>query len=265
MPKLICSTCGTQYPESNEEPAECMICSEERQYVGWNGQEWTTLEKLRSGHKNRFRKLDDSLYSMTTEPSFAIGQRAFLLRTPKGNVLWDCLPLLDEGTKSEIDALGGLDLIAISHPHYYSSMIEWSETFGVPIYLHELDRQWVVNNSNQIKFWKGESIDPIENVTLENLGGHFDGGTVLYDNLGKRLLSSDIIMVAQDRSWVSFMYSYPNMIPLSKLKIQQIRKRAGKFAFDSLYSAFEGRQVIGRADRAVARSAERYIRFISDR
>jgi glyoxylase-like metal-dependent hydrolase (beta-lactamase superfamily II) len=246
-------------------PSECLICQDERQYVGWNGQEWTSLQGLQNtGHKNHFEKKNEkNLYSITTRPEFAIGQRAFLLQTRKGKLLWDCVSYFDQDTKKQVENLGGLDVIAISHPHYYSAMAEWSEGFGgIPIYIHELDRRWVVNSAPNIKFWKGESVSPIEGVTLVNLGGHFDGGTVLHYE--KLVLAGDIITVVQDRRWASFMYSYPNLIPLPKSKILQIKERIGKFSFDSLYSAFEGKEILQDADGAVKRSAERYIRRITD-
>ena len=74
-----------------------------------------------------------------------IGQRAFLIRTSEGNLLWDCVALLDDKTKAEIRRLGGISAIAISHPHYYTTMIERSRAFdNAPIYLHELNRRWVM-------------------------------------------------------------------------------------------------------------------------
>jgi hypothetical protein len=40
--------------------------------------------------------------------AFAINQRALLLRTPHGNILWDCIANLDPATQTLITALGGL-------------------------------------------------------------------------------------------------------------------------------------------------------------
>src|SRR5215204_1049159 len=78
-------------------------------------------------------------------PAFGIGQRAILAHTPAGNVLWDCLALIDEATVDLLNGLGGVSAIAISHPHYYTTMVEWSRALGgVPIYLHAADRQWVM-------------------------------------------------------------------------------------------------------------------------
>src|SRR5205823_5724320 len=125
----VCVTCGTQYPLSAKPPEGCPICQDERQYVGLNGQEWTTLKAMRSTHKNVIKQEEPGLYSINTEPKFGIGQRAFLLQTPQGNLLWDCVALLDDATVQRLRELGGVAAIAISHPHYYTTMIEWSRAF----------------------------------------------------------------------------------------------------------------------------------------
>src|SRR5262249_58543682 len=95
MPNFICTTCGTQYAESASPPGKCLICEDARQYVKATGQQWTTHEQLAKTHKNTLRHEEPGLISLGIEPHFAIGQRAFFLRTPGGNVLWDCLPLID--------------------------------------------------------------------------------------------------------------------------------------------------------------------------
>jgi glyoxylase-like metal-dependent hydrolase (beta-lactamase superfamily II) len=241
--------------------------------VGWEGQKWTTMESMRSrGFANKITKEENDLFSIITKPEFGIGQRAFLVRTSKGkkNVLWDCISYLDSKTLQIVSKLGGLSLIAISHPHYYSSMNEWSEKFGnIPIYIHELDKKWVAYRSKNIVFWKGITLSLSSEITLLNLGGHFDGGTVLHwkRNGSRRkeniLLSGDIISVARDRRRTSFMYSYPNLIPLSKDKINQIVRRISRFRFEKLYSAFEGEEIKKDAFEAVKRSARRYIKHIS--
>ena len=181
MPFFICTTCGTQYAESDQTPAACCICEEERQYVKKAGQQWTTLEKLRLTHRNSLKAKEPKLIGIGIDPQFAIGQRALFLRTPNVNVLWDCLPLLDEAVVEAIKAMGGISAIAISHPHYYSSMVEWSRAFGgIPIFLHAADREWVMRPDNSVVFWDGETKELSEGVTLLRCGGHFDGGTVLH-------------------------------------------------------------------------------------
>jgi len=201
------------------------------------------------------------------EPQFAIGQRALFLRTSKANILWDCIPLLDEAVVEAIQAMGGISAIAISHPHYYSSMVEWSRAFGgVPIYLHAADRQWVMRPDKAIVFWEGETRTLAEGLTLIRCGGHFEGGTVLHwaGGAGGRgaLLSGDIIQVVPDRKHVSFMYSYPNYIPLPASAIERIVKAVEPFSFDRIYGAFWDMVIEQGGKAVVRRSAERYLRAI---
>jgi hypothetical protein len=267
MAHWICRTCGTQFAESEQPPQACPICDDQRQYVGYDGQTWTTLAQLQAdGFRNEFREQEAGLTGIGTTPSFAIGERALLVQHPQGNVLWDCMSLIDDETVAEIKRLGGLTAIAISHPHYYASMVEWSQRFDAPIYLHEADRQWVMRPSERITFWSGETHHLWNGVTLLRLGGHFPGGTVLYwpqgaDGKGV-LLSGDIIQVVADRRWVSFMYSYPNLIPLPADKVLRIRETIEPYQFERLYGAWWERVVAQDAHQAVLRSAERYIQAL---
>ena len=140
MENFICVQCGTQFFETAKPPLHCPICEDERQFVRHGGQEWTTLERLAAVHQNRFEEEAPQLLGIGTEPEFAIGQRALLVQSPAGNLLWDCIALLDDRTIAEVNARGGIRAIAISHPHFYSSMVEWAEQFDTQIFLHAADR-----------------------------------------------------------------------------------------------------------------------------
>ncbi|MGK9165589.1 MBL fold metallo-hydrolase [Inquilinus limosus] len=263
----LCRTCGTQYPDSPAPPAACPICEDERQFVPENGQSWLTLEELRRGHRNRITPVETGLHQIETEPDFAIGERAFLIRLPEGGaVMWDCVALLDDATVAAIRAMGGLRAIAISHPHYYTTMVEWARAFGCPVHLHAADREWVRRPDPALSFWSGETLALADGLTVIRCGGHFAGAAVLHWAAGAEgrgvLLSGDTIQGVPDRRWVSFMYSYPNLIPLPARAVQGIAEAVAPFAFDRLYGAFAGRWVPQDAHGAVQRSAERYIRAI---
>jgi hypothetical protein len=209
---------------------------------------------------------DLGLVGIGTQPSFAIGQRALLVRTPEGNLLWDCITLIDDATIHEVRELGGIRAIAISHPHYYSSMVEWSRAFDAPVFLHSADRQWVMRPDRSIEFWSDETKTLWDGMTLIRAGGHFEGGTVLHWPAGAdgrgALLSGDILQVAQDRRWVSFMYSFPNYIPLPATEIDRIVASVEPFDFDRIYGAWWDRNVASDARNAVRSSADRYKRAL---
>jgi hypothetical protein len=267
MPAFICTACGTQYPDSAAPPKECVICEEERQYVPPTGQSWTTLDGLRVRNFNSFRQHEDGLIGIGTQPNFAIGQRALLLCTPHGNVLWDCIALLDDATVALIKGLGGLTAIGISHPHFYTTMVEWSRAFGCPVHLHAADRKWIMRNDPAIKLWEGETLALLPDVTLIRGGGHFPGGAMLHwaKGAGGRgvLLSSDIATVTVDRKFLSFMRSYPNLIPLSAREVEGIGAAAAPFAFDTIYGHFFDRVIATGAKQAMQMSVARYIAAIN--
>lgn len=267
MPNFICTTCGTQFAESGQPPGLCAICQDDRQYLRPTGQQWTTLDQLRRANRNSIRFEESGLIGIGVEPTFAIGQRALLVRMPRGNILWDCIPLLDPALVEMVQALGGISAIAISHPHYYSSMVEWSRAFGeAPIYLHAADRQWVQRPDSSIVFWEGEARPLGEGLTLIRCGGHFDGGSVLHwpggaDGQGA-LLTGDIIQVVADRKHVSFMYSYPNYVPLPAASVERIVQAVEPFEYEKVFGAFWDTVIDRDGKAAVARSAERYLRAI---
>lgn len=264
MENYICATCGVQFNATETPYANCPICDDERQYIGHNGQQWTTLDKLKRTHHNRIETVEPNLVGIGTEPAFAIGHRSLLVQTPAGNVLWDPTFLLDDTTITAVRALGGIKWIAVSHPHLVTTCVEWSRAFGdAPIYWHADNRQWAMRTDGSYMFWGGETSALAFGLTLIRCGGHFDGSTVLHwaSGAGGRgvLLTGDTLQVASDRRFVSFMYSYPNMIPLSAHRVARIASAVEPFAFDKMYGGWWHSIVASDAKNAVKRSAERYI------
>ncbi len=267
MHNFICITCGHQFARTAEPPQRCPICEDDRQFVNPRGQSWTTLDQLAREHHNVFWPLERGLTGIGTEPRFAIGQRALLVQAPGGNVLWDCVSLIDDATIEAVEKLGGISSLAISHPHLVGSMVEWSHAFGgVPIHVHQDHRPWIQRPDPVIQFWEGEAVALKEGPMLHRCGGHFDGSTVLLwpDGADGRgvLLSGDTIYVAPDRKHVSFMYSYPNFIPLPAPVVDRIIQVLTPLRFDRIYGHFFDLEIESDAKRVVEESADRYKRAI---
>jgi glyoxylase-like metal-dependent hydrolase (beta-lactamase superfamily II) len=260
----VCKACGTQYPPSEEPPGACPICEDPRQYIPHDeGQVWLEWTDFVRAHKADIRD-DHGILGIGCEPSFAIGQRALLVKSGAGNVLWDCITLLDDEIAERIRAEGGLAAIAISHPHYYTAMIEWAHTFGCPIYVHEAERKWVMRPDPAVRFWDGETRELGGGLTLIRCGGHYEGGQVLHWAERRALLSGDIVQVIPDRRYVSFMYSYPNLIPLPPSAVERIEAALAPFEFDTIYGAWWDRFIERDGSAVVRRSADRYVRAVTD-
>lgn len=246
------------------------MCEDDRQYVSREGQRWTTLQEMQATHRNQLDVEGPELISIGTEPRFAIGQRALHVRGGSGgNVLWDCISLIDDRSVNAVQALGGVSAIAISHPHYYASMVEWSRALGdVPVYLHAADGEWVMRPHPAIVFWHGDTHELAPGLTLIRCGGHFPGATVLHWAGGAQgkgaLLTGDVIQVCPDRKHVSFMYSYPNYIPLSPGAVRRIVQASEPFEFEQIYGAWFGQNILGNAKQVLRASADRYIAAIAE-
>lgn len=263
---FVCATCGVQHAPSELPPEGCAVCRDFRQYIGHGGQRWTTSEDIAREHQPDVRELEPGLHGVGLAPGFAIGQRALLAWTPAGNLLWDLAPMTPALAEA-VHGLGGVAAIAISHPHYYSTMADWSHEFGAPVWLPEADRAWRLRSDFAVSEWS-ESAEPLPGLTLLEVGGHFAGSAVMHWSEGAdgegALFTGDTIYVVQDRRWVSFMRSYPNLIPLPAADVVRISDMVAPYRYERVYGGWWESVVPAAGDEAVQRSAERYLRAIAD-
>ena len=268
MPAWICATCGVQHADSIHAPARCAICEDERQYVGEGGQRWTTMAELAESHAVVVKEEEPGLFGIGIEPPVAIGQRALLVRTASGNVLWDCIPLLDGAARARLGELGGISAICISHPHFYGSYVELADAFDARVLISKADAAWIRRPSPRVELFDEEA-EPVPGITVARIGGHFDGAAVLHWPTGSEgrgaLLTGDTVQVVPDRGWASFMWSYPNLIPLDERTVEEIARRVGRFRFDRVYGGWWGRVILDDGAAAVRRSADRYVERLRGR
>jgi len=76
------------------------------------------------------------------------------------------------------------------------------------------------------------------------------------------LLSGEILQVTPD-GIVSFLYSYPNLIPLSAQAVGAIAAAVKPFAYDRIYGAWWERQIPSNAQAIVAQAVARYTKAIT--
>ena len=272
-PNYICAHCGLQYAEIKTVPARCLNCSNERESMTHKQPHWTTLAQMAGKYRNVFTPLGEGVTGICTAPAFGIGPEVFLIQTSAGNVLWDCVACLDQATVDQIRAAGGLSAIVISHPHMFGSVVEWSHDLGnVPVFIHEANREWMARPDPVIQWWQGETFAVSSALTVIRCGGHFPASCVLHWPEGAAgqgaLFTGDTILPVEDRRWVSFMYSYPNLIPISRSAVQKIVDAISELEFDRIYGgpmygSCGGRPIIATgAKQAVLRSAQRYIEHL---
>ncbi|KAL1411864.1 hypothetical protein Q8F55_002839 [Vanrija albida] len=285
----VCATCATQYPGPRDDcELECWpllnlgpVCEDPRQWVPGTGQAWTSLHQLvKGGRRNHLlRDVEDPRISLiATEPFFAIGQTPIVLETAEGSVIWDCSAVITEPLVAHLVALKRpLKAIAISHPHFFCTSLTWARALGVPLYINELDREWYARagslREGEVVFWRGTHA-LTASITLVECGGHFPGSSVLYwDRGGEPLLSeadarapdsglllvADTIMVQPTQKGFTFMWSYPNAIPLHPTDVLHIQKVLAEYDYDSVTCSWPDRWVRAGAKRQMDESVETYL------
>ena len=271
--KFICVSCGLQHQEDSAFPARCLNCSDERESMTHKPQRWTTLAEMQGRYHNLFTNLGDGVTGLVTAPTFGIGPEVFLIHTSAGNVLWDCFAYIDDATVQQIQKTGGLSAIVISHPHMFGSVVEWSHALGrVPIFIHTDNKPWMPRVDPVIQWWQEETVQINAALTAVRISGHFPGSAVLHWRQGAAglgaLFTGDGILPVEDRRWVSFMYSYPNLVPVSRRAVEKIVAAISGLEFDRIYGgpmygSGGGRPIVATgAKDVVLRSAQRYIEHL---
>jgi hypothetical protein len=267
MPIWSCRTCAVEQPDTEQPPETCPICSDERQYVRPSGQRWTTMgELVAEGHRGEVNEVEPGLLGITVAPSVGIGQRALLVQTPGGNLLWDPVGYLDDDLAEAVELAGGVAAIASSHPHMFGVQVEWSRALGgAPVLVAEPDLSWAARPDPAIRAWTGP-LEVVPGITLLQPGGHFPGSAVALWASGAAgagvLLTGDTIQANPDRTSATFMRSYPNRIPLSAAVVERVTRSVQALPFDRLYDNF-GKTIDSDARAVVRRSADRYIGWVS--
>ncbi|MGZ4175318.1 MAG: MBL fold metallo-hydrolase [Solirubrobacteraceae bacterium] len=266
-PLWICPACGANFPPSAAPPERCPLCEDERQWVPPTGQRWTTMTQLAGdGYHSLVEDVEPGLTGIACEPNVGVGQRALLVSTEGGNLLWDPSPFVDAAAFDAVRAAGGLRAISSSHPHMYGAAVEWSHAFDAPILLPEADAPWLMRPDAAVRRWS-DALEPLPGVTLVQCGGHFAGSSVLHWAAGAdgrgAILCGDTIFVTPGEDRVSFVYSAPVRLPLAEPGVRGILDALAPYDFDRIYGGWWSPVVRRDGKRILERSAARYIELLT--
>jgi glyoxylase-like metal-dependent hydrolase (beta-lactamase superfamily II) len=266
VPVWVCATCGNHYPEHESPPGTCVICTDERQWVPSSGQRWTTAAELAAaGHRGDVREIEPGLLGIGAAPPVAIGQRALLVQTSQGNLLWDPPGFLGDGAAQAMEQAGGVAAVSASHPHFYGAITEVSDRFGAEILLSAADAHWLPRPGAAVRTWSG-SVAVLPGVTLVQCGGHFPGSAVVHWAAGAdgrgALLTGDTIVVTPGEDRLTFIWSAPNRLPLPETAVRKVVGAVRPYPFDRIYGGWWEPVLRAGAREVLETSAARYIQFL---
>ncbi len=222
-------------------------------------------ELAQSGSHTVVREIEPGLVGIGVEPSVGVGQRALLVRTAEGNLLWDPPAFLDDAAVRAVRDAGGLRAVSSSHPHMYGAMVEWSHAFGAEMLLPEADLSWLMRPDDAVRPWSGTR-EAVPGVTLIQCGGHFAGSAVAHWAAGAEgrgaLFTGDTMFVTPGEDRISFVYSAPNRLPLAEPAVRAVVDAVAPYAFDRVYGGWWSPVLRRGAKPILERSARRYIELL---
>ncbi|TKX23442.1 hypothetical protein C1H76_4510 [Elsinoe australis] len=271
---IICVACGTQYDVTYKQGLErCKICDDPRQFIPPSGQQWTSLGREKGKHENKWEQdaSDDRIWHLYADPKLGIGERASLIKTPHGNIIWDCFAYLSQDL---VDFVRGCAALVISHPHFYTTHLVWAQLLHCPIYVHSADSEWLSRPcppSLQRHLITSPTQEILPGVTAIQTGGHFPGSMVLHYD--RHLFVADSIMTQpaaytpeprpEGMGAYSFMWSIPNMIPLGPEGVKAIWDAVKGVEFSETHGLMMGMDVRHRdCKRWVLEGAKRQVRMM---
>jgi glyoxylase-like metal-dependent hydrolase (beta-lactamase superfamily II) len=265
----VCPTCGANHPPSPAPPAHCPLCEDERQWVPPTGQVWKTMAELADeGCRSDVREAEPGLFGIGVRPGIGVGQRALIVCTPEGNLLWDPPAFVDQAAIDAVRERGGLAAVTSSHPHMYGAIVEWSHAFDAEIVLPEVDLAWLMRPEAAVRSWSG-SLEVLPGVTLVQCGGHFPGSAVVHWAAGAggsgALFVGDTLFVTSGADRVSFIWSAPNRLPLPEREVRGVVDALAPYRYQRIYGGWWDPVIDHDAERIVKRSAARYIEILHGR
>ena len=266
MERFVCVTCGTQFPDADDAAAERArsattraSTSRSRASSGRRSPSCAPTTATRSGDEG-------ALTGIGTEPHVRDRPARAARPARRANLLWDCVTLLDDATAAAVERRGGLAAIAISHPHYYSAMVEWAHRFDCPV-LPARGRPRVGHAARpRDRVLGGRDARPRRRADADPLRRPLRRRhRAAPARRGRAAVAATSSRSSPTARWVCFMYSYPNLIPLPEAAVQAMARRARAVRVRARSTAPGGARS-SRRDGAgiVRRSAERYARALRE-
>ncbi|MEM1343754.1 MAG: MBL fold metallo-hydrolase [Pseudomonadota bacterium] len=244
-----CANCGHwQIWFSGQQPLSCPICTDTRNALPEDGWDFKTEAWAEATFTNTWREYAPGLWGFSASPKFGLGATGWLMVREDGNVLFESCPWYKPDALAKIRELGGVRVLAASHPHGYGALWQIQREFDPIVTIHKAD----IPYSKAFKVnWPADDIHEIApGLTLYHVGGHYEGHSVLHDATNRRLFVGDSLKIEQDSAGrstaISCHKAYHYEIPLSHGELARYVEVFRTLPFDTALTPFEYAPDVGR-------------------
>lgn len=251
LPAFTCDNCN-YWQRHFERPTTCAMCLDARHVVPQTGWRFWTCEEAQSRFPCHWAELEPGVWRFWNEPVTGIGPSAYLIQTSDGNMGFEGCPVFSQAALDRIDALGGMQVLAASHPHAYGALWQLQDRFDPELALHPGDLAW--SGALQVSWPFDDTIEPLPGLELHLTAGHFDGHTVLYDRTRKILFCGDALKFELDPTdlrraiTISAHKAFVRGIPLTPNELRHYRRVFAALDFTQTWTPFEQARNSGRPE-----------------
>ena len=235
-----CSNCG-HWQRYFAVPPDCPVCSDVRNDLPENGWDFVTPAQLAPRLAYHWREAIPGVWEFWSTPRFGLDSHGWLLTYPDGNVAFECAPFYDAAQLAQIEALGGVRVLAASHPHGYGALWQLQDRFAPEVLIQKDDLPWTKAMRVTRPYDSQYEIRP--GLTLHHTGGHYEGHAILYDSERRAVFAGDALKIDMDvggtASGLSCHKAYHKQIPLTPDEARHYRRIFERLDFTTVFTPFE--------------------------
>ena len=242
-----CANCG--FWQKHFDPPHCPICSDPRNDLPEDGWRFVSESEARATMTASWRVLADDLVAFSSAPPLGLDGYGWLILREAGNIAFEAAPFYTDAALSEIERLGGVAILAASHPHGYGALWQLQDAFQPDILaIHKDDLPYT--KAFTVTWPYDDRLRLTDDLELIHVGGHYAGQAALHDARGRRLFCGDMLKVDQDKDGRSLAISahkaFHKSIPLTTGELAYYRERVAPLDFDAVLTPFEYAPDVGR-------------------
>ena len=251
LPAFVCDNCG-YWQRHFAVPPACPMCLDARHVVPQGGWQFWTREEAAERWPCHWAEVEPGVWRFWNDPVTGIGPSAYLIQTPQGNMGFEGCPVFSPASLDHIESLGGMQVLAASHPHAYGALWQLQDRFDPELALHPGDLEW--SGALQVSWPFDDVLEPLPGLRLHLTAGHFAGHTVLHDQARRILFCGDALKFELDPAdprqalTISAHKAFVRGIPLTPDELRRYRAVFAPLDFTQTWTPFEQAANSGRAE-----------------
>ena len=128
LPAYVCDNCGF-WQRHFGRPTSCPLCIDARHVLPQRGWRFYDRDEAEGRYPCHWAEIEPGVWRFWNDPVEGIGSSGYLIRTPGGNCAFEGCTVYSPAALEAIAGLGGVQVLAASHPHSYGAIWQLQDRF----------------------------------------------------------------------------------------------------------------------------------------